>query len=280
MSEILRPSRLCMLLLATALILSQFVILGCCQDSDTINTIDTHSIDTNIDDFNTLMDANSLMPSAGKIASVSSYDQHNVASWGNGAMGLLNNMQTGLILTEEGSVLKSRKITMFSYGSELMQIGDISSLSGRDTLGNEFSSQSENLVNLKDCSFPFAFLSEDLTMLSGDGIGIEDLYSRNLLILPSTYTAADLDMLTLALGGSDNLDVGTIDYSNGILSATGVGDLAKILRAAGFGKVDSSAFDFRKFLEPFFPEEEQVGDGKRCAFQRRSPGLLGCLLVE
>lgn len=262
MSEILR-SHLFMRLLAAVLILSQFVIVGCCQDSDTIKSTDTHSIDTNIDDFNTLMDANSLMPSAGKIASVSSYDQHDVASWGNGAMGLLNNMQTGLTLTEDGSVLKSRKITLFSYGSELMQIGDISSLSGRDTLGNEFDSQSERLVTLKDCSFPFALLSEDLTRLSGDGIGIEDLSSRNLLILPSTYTAGDLDMLTLALGGQDNLDVGTIDYSNGTLSATGFGDITELLHAAGFGKIDSRAFDFRKFLELFIQKEDAADDGNR-----------------
>lgn len=257
MSEILKPSRLCMLLLATALILSQFTILGCGQDSDTIKSADTHSIDTNIDDFDTLTNANSLMPSAGKIASVSSFDQHNVISFGNGAMGLLNNMETGLTLTEDGSVLKSRKIAMFSYGSDLMQIGDISSLSARDTLGNEFSSQSERLVTLENLNLPFALLSEDLTRISGDGVGIEGLSSKNLLVLPDTYAADYLDRLTMAFGGPDSIDITTFKYAGGTLDAAGFDDLSKTLHAAGFGNFNLIAFDFSKYLELFFPKEPE-----------------------
>jgi hypothetical protein len=246
-----------MLLLATALILSQFTILGCGQDSDTINSVDTHSIDTNIDDFNTLSNANSLIPSAGKIASVSSFDQHNVISFGNGAMGLLNNMETGLTLTEDGSVLKSRKIAMFSYGSDLMQIGDIQSLSARDTLGNEFSSQSERLVTLENLNLPFALLSEDLTRISGDGIGIEDLSSKNILLLPDTYAADYLDRLTLAFGGPDSIDITTFKYAGGTLDAAGFDDLSKTLHAAGFGNFNLIAFDFSKYLALFFPKEPE-----------------------
>jgi hypothetical protein len=205
MSEILKSSRLYPLLLATALILSQFIILGCC-DSDSIGDIGT------LNNLNTISDANSLIPATGSIASVGSFDKHSVVSYGNGPMGLASNLETGLTQTDDGSVLKSRNLAMLSYGSELMNINDFSSLSGTDTLGNEFGTQSEKTVTLKNCIYPFALMKEDLTTVSGDGTGISDA-SKTLLILPDAYSAADLAMFNNAFGDSGNFNVKTLKYT-------------------------------------------------------------------
>jgi hypothetical protein len=257
MSEILKTSRLCMLLLATALILSQFMMLGCCQISDADGT----NIDTTINDFNTITDMTGQV-SAGKIASITSLDKRFITSFGDGEMGLINNMKTDLSLDTDGSILKSRKVAMFSYGSDLMNIGDISGFSGRDIQGNEFSMESERLVTLKDCSFPFALLSEDLTRLSSDGSGIEDLYLKNVLLLPDTYTAEDLDKFTLALGGADKYDFRTFTLGiNGTLSGAGFNDIDKMLSSAGFGTSNLMPFDFGEFLKLFLPKDS--GDKSR-----------------
>ena len=198
-----------MLSLATALILSQFIILSCCQNSD----INSDDIDTAINDFNSLMDTNSLVPSMGKLASASTLDERSIVSSGNGAMGLLNNMKTGLTQADDGSVLKSRKASLLSYGSDLMVIKDFSRLSGSDTNGNEYSSQSEREITLKDCDYPFALMSEDLTKLSGDG-SIENVYSNTDVLLPDTSSPEDLDMFTNAFGKSGNINIRMFNLSN------------------------------------------------------------------
>jgi hypothetical protein len=76
-------------------------------------------------------------------------------------MGLTNNLETSLTLNGDGSILKSRNLAMLSYGSELMNINDFSSLTSRDTLGNEFGTQSENTVTLMNCIYPFALIKAD-----------------------------------------------------------------------------------------------------------------------
>lgn len=199
MSEILKPSRICMLLLATALILSQFIILGCCQNSD----FNSDNINT---DLNSLTDTNSLVPGMGKLASASTLDERSIVASGNGAMGLLNNMKTGLTQADDGSIWKSRKASLLSYGSDLMVIKDFSRLSGSDTNGNEYSSESEREITLKDCDYPFALMNEDLTKLSSDG-GIENVYSNTNVLLPDTSSPEDLEMFNNAFGKSGNINI-------------------------------------------------------------------------
>jgi hypothetical protein len=208
MSDISKLSRMHMLFLATALVLSQFIILGCC-DSDIGAT-------------------NSLIPVTGSIASIGSFDKYGVASFGNGPMGLASNLQTGLTQTNDGSILKSRNLAMLSYGSELLNINDFSSLAGIDTLGNEFSTQSEKTVTLKNCNYPFALMKEDLTTVSGDGTNINDA-SKTLLLLPDAYSADDLAMFTSAFGDSGSFNIQTFKYTfdiNAFLSEVGSTDLS------------------------------------------------------
>jgi hypothetical protein len=142
-------------------------------------------------------------------------------------MGLATNLETGLTQTNDGSVLKSRNLAMLSYGSELMNINDFSSLTGTDTLGNEFGTQSEKTVTLKNCIYPFALMKEDLTTVSGDGTNINDA-SKTLLLLPDTYSADDLAMFTSAFGGSDDFNIKTFKYTldiNRFLKEVGSMDL-------------------------------------------------------
>ncbi len=196
-------------MLAVALILSQFIILGCCDSDADISNINTGSIDTNTYDYNldTITDSNSLTPTTDSLWSVGSFDKHSVASFSNGAMGLSNDMETYLTPQEDGSVLKSRKITMISFGSELMTIGDISSFTGQDMLGNEFGTGSESVITLKNCVFPFALVKEDLVMLSAGGIGMNDAGSRTLLLLPDVYTADEAAILGQILGTGSITDI-------------------------------------------------------------------------
>ena len=233
MSEILKSSRLYPLLLATALVLSQFIILGCCDS------------DTGIGDIGTLTNLNTIsdtIPATGSIASVGSIDKHSVVSYGNGPMGLASNLETELTQTDDGSVLKSRNLAMLSYGSELMNINEFSSLSGTDTLGNEFGTLFEKTVTLKDCVYPFALMKEDLTKISGDGSGISDA-SKTLLILPDTYSAADLDMFSNAFGDSGVLNIQTLKYTFDIkafFDEVGLFDLSAEFNMTGaFGQLSA-----------------------------------------
>ncbi len=210
MSDISKLSRMHMLFIATALILSQFVILGCCDSDISAANIDT--IDNSLNNLNTISDSNNLMPATGSIASIGSFDKYGVASFGNGPMGLASNLQTGLTQTNDGSILKSRNLAMLSYGSELMNINDFSSLAGTDTLGNEFGTQSENTVTLKNCNYPFALMKEDLTTVSGDGTNLNDA-SKTLLLLPDAYSADDLAMFTSAFGDSGSFNIKTFKYT-------------------------------------------------------------------
>lgn len=208
MSKILRLSRLHMLFIATALILSQLIILGCC-DSE----LGTTSDDNSFNNLNTILDTNGLTPATGSIASVGSIDKYGVVSFGNGPMGLASDLQTGLTQNNDGSVLKSRNLAMLSYGSELLNLNEFSSLTGSDTLGNEFGTQSENTATLKNCIYPFALIQEDLTTISSDGTGIGDTYSKTLLLLPDAYSAADLAMFTSAFGDSSSFNIKMFKYT-------------------------------------------------------------------
>jgi hypothetical protein len=148
-------------------------------------------------------------------------------------MGLTNNLETSLTLNGDGSILKSRNLAMLSYGSELMNINDFSSLTSRDTLGNEFGTQSENTVTLMNCIYPFALIKEDLTTISSDGTGIGDIQSKTLLFLPDAYSADDLAMFTTAFGDSGSFDIQMFKYTfdiNGFFNDVGLFDL----KAAGF----------------------------------------------
>ena len=226
MSDISKLSWVHMLFIATAVILSQFVILGCCDSDISAANIDT--TDNGLNNFNTLSDTNGLMPATGSIASIGSFDKYGVASFGNGPMGLSSGLQTGLTQTDDVSVLKSRNLAMLSYGSELMNINDFSSLTGTDTLGNQFGTQSEKTVTLKNCIYPFALMKEDLTTVSGDGTNINDA-SKTLLLLPDAYSADDLAMFTSAFGNSGDFNIKTFKYTfdiNAFLAEVGSTDLS------------------------------------------------------
>lgn len=277
MSEILKSSRLYPLLLATALVLSQFIILGCCDSDTGIGDIGT------LNNLNTISDT---IPATGSIASFGSIDKHSVASYGNGPMGLASNLETELTQTDDGSVLKSRNLAMLSYGSELMNMNDFSSLSGTDTLGNEFSTQSENTVTLKNCVYPFALMKEDLTKISGDGTGISDT-SKTLLILPDAYSAADLAMFNNAFGDSGNFYVKTLKYTFDIkafFDEVGLFNLSTEFNIKGsFGQLSAVINEDIKITQEMIRKKQSEDEAAKEPYdpnQRDSNGGVTCYWTE
>jgi len=74
-------------------------------------------------------------------AYLGSYDSRTVASYGNGTMELFNMMDNNLGLGLDGTLQKTHNAALYSRGSELLTIDEITSFSGYDLLGNQYSSR-------------------------------------------------------------------------------------------------------------------------------------------
>ena len=190
-----------------------------------MSSADSNSININIDNLNTVTDINSLKPASGKIESVGSFDKHSVASYSNGVMGLSNEMESYLTPDEDGSIIKSRKTTLLSFGSELMEIGDVYRFSGRDTLGNEFSTGSQSSITLKNCVFPFAVIREDLTKLSDENLLFDEIDSKTCLLLPDMFSPEELNLFSAAFGDAGRPQIKIFKYDsdlNAMFSGLGI----------------------------------------------------------
>jgi hypothetical protein len=154
-----------------------------------------------------------------------SLDQHYVISQGDGTLGLANQLVSSLVQAEDGSIIKSRKTAMFSFGSELLNIVDTTNLIGTDALGGTLNAQFEKTITLKNYVYPFAMIREDLIALSSEGLETKDIGSTTTLILPDLYTSDEVASLVSALGESGTVDLQTIGFDP---EMTDLSDFSKI----------------------------------------------------
>ncbi len=153
------------------------------------------------------------IPELSDISYISSQDVQNIASYGNGPMSLFSGMDTSLVFGEDGTLEKSRKTSLFSAGSELMEINEISWLSGQDSFGNDFNYGYEQFTTLNDASFPFAVLREDLTKVSGTSMNLDESTSMTYLLLYDDFSANyDTSALQMAFGNSSEMMIKTFKY--------------------------------------------------------------------
>jgi len=148
---------------------------------------------------------------------IHSIDTQNIASYGNGTMGLFNNMETSLSYGEDGFLEKSRKTSLLTFGTEMMDIFEASNLTGIDEIGNIYNYGWERTATLKDVSFPFAVMRDDLVRLSDQNLSVEGYNSKTFLLLPEGYESVesvyDLDALNATFGDSSQIEIKTFKYN-------------------------------------------------------------------
>lgn len=211
MSHILKFSRSYLLLIASALLLAFVPGTGSCQ-SDIIDTdIDDMDINMNMD----IINLDGLTSEDNNLKDITSIDQLTVASYSNGDMGLLTQMQTACWFEEDGTLEKSRKTSMFSFGSDLLEMMETSSFTGLDELGNEYSYVYEKSTTLKDFSYPFALIQDDILKLSGNDLSLLGFDSNKYILLSGDISTSDLNTLSEAFGGlgSNQIKYFKIDQS-------------------------------------------------------------------
>lgn len=148
------------------------------------------------------------IPDTSDMKFINSQDMQNIASFSNGPMGLWSKLNTSITFGDDGSMQKTRNSGLFSYGSELMEINEMSwlTLTDKDELGIEYYSDGYNInTTLKDAKFPFAVLRSDLTTLSGENYSLVNSDSMTYLLLYDEFsTNYDLDALKMVFGNSSD----------------------------------------------------------------------------
>jgi len=158
----------------------------------------------------------------GKLESVSSFDKHDVISYGDGTMGLAGDFITQLTRGEDGSIEKSSKTGMFSFGSKLMEINDISSFTAKDDQGHEYTTGLEKSVTLTNFDDPFILIKGDLVKISDVGSGVGSSSSEKYIFVPDTVSSDTINLLNEAFDSSDT-QVKTFKYDD---------DLTKLFKEA------------------------------------------------
>lgn len=259
MSEILKHSGL-YLLLAISLIssLSLDVVAGDSEEDITSNntTALDDFFDTDIEIENGIIDENSMdiaaiidedptdsttaidieriidptiFRDAGHIAYMGSFDKRTVSSYSDGSMALGNQMESAFEMAENG-ITKTHKAITISYGSELLQMEEISKFAGYDTFGNEFSANYGKFTTLKNFDFPFALIRDDEIAISGEDLSIKKTQAETILVIPDWIDTDSLDKIKSALGSSADikevkytLGADSLDLTPFFLSATEAG---------------------------------------------------------
>ncbi len=203
-------------MIASALLLAFLPGMGSCQ---------SEIIDANIDDIDAninmgIVNTESLTPAGDNLKKITSNDELSVSSYSNGDMGLLTQMQTACWFEEDGSLDKSRKTTMFSFGSDLLEMIETSSFTGLDEQGNEYGYMYEKSTTLKDFSYPFALIQDDILKLSGEDLTFLGLDSNKYILLTDEISANDLNTLSDAFGGLSSDQIKHFKYDQSLTSAS------------------------------------------------------------
>ncbi len=230
MSEILKHSGL--YLLAILLISSLAIDVVSGQDSPSNNTtksdeddgieliddsISMAFIDDDLIDLPQTIDIEniiepSIIRDSGNIAYMGSFDKRIINSYSDGSMGLGDQMQNAFELVDS-EISKTRKTTTISYGSDLLEIEEISNFAGYDISGNKFSANYGKFTTLKNFDFPFAIIRDDEMTISGEDLSIEKTQSEITLLIPDWIKPDSLNEIKSALGSS--ADIKEISYMMG-----------------------------------------------------------------
>ncbi|HON35535.1 MAG TPA: hypothetical protein PLY52_04390 [Methanothrix sp.] len=202
MSQIFRISRPFILMAALITLAGLFMESCSCQE-------DFYFTNAEDDDgfyFETMMP----IDEPADALTISSKDIHSVSSFSNSPMGLWSMMNTA-ILTEDGTIKKSRNYGLISYGSELMQIFDYSWLTIEDGLGGERYNDGYVIdTTLHKAVLPFAVLREDsLTLTDLVNVNNETMSSisvTKLLLYEDFYKSYDISALNEAFGNSSTVE--------------------------------------------------------------------------
>lgn len=136
--------------------------------------------------------------------SVYSWDRNLVSAYGNDDMGLFKNMKTALSQTDS-SIDKLRKVSMFTFGANKLDIADTSILNAQDNMNNMMSTGFERYSTLTDKNgmMPFGLIAEDFETLSTEGLGQGlsqgMLNTKITLILPDTFDPVKADKFVAQL---------------------------------------------------------------------------------
>ena len=91
-------------------------------------------------------------------------------------------------------------------------------MTGIDEMGNIYDYGWERSATLKDVSFPFAVMRDDLVRLSDQNLSEEGYYSKTFLLLPEGFESVyDLGTLNATFGNSSVIEIKTFKYDYGAL---------------------------------------------------------------
>lgn len=196
------------------------------------------------DDFIDLGDTDAL--DLGNYAYLGSYDSRTVASYGNNNLSLSNMMENSLWSSLDGTLQKTHNTAMYSDGSELLSIYEITAFSGYDLLGNQYSSRKETSVDLSNFNFPFILLSSEIILLDADDLDWQSTQTENYLLLPEM--SDDLySQISDVLANTGSTKIITFDETTDPMAA---------LQSAGFNLSQFFGEDkMDEFMEPLRNEE-------------------------
>lgn len=166
------------------------------------------------------------IPDTSGLMYIDTYDQQMIFSYGNDDLGLISGLTTELILGDDGAIEKTRKMGIFSWGSEFMEISEVSWLYGigldDDVL---FSYGYDQSIILEDTLFPFVVIRDDMMKLSEINLELVDSSSITYLYLCDDFSSNyNIDALTSAfgtLGDADALQIKYFTYDLDLYNLTG-----------------------------------------------------------
>lgn len=163
MSQVFRFSGSYLLLITTVLVIGLSLEIGTCQDLDDWSEFTS---DEGVDGIEVSSDSD---PSdqLEQFTNVNSQDFQTILASSNGPLGLWSGLKTDFIPAEDGTLLKSRKAGLFTYGSDLLKIDQYSWMSLEDENGYMYDKEAFAQTNtLKGAKYPFVMYREDLTSIS------------------------------------------------------------------------------------------------------------------
>ena len=178
MSQVFRFSRSFILMMAIILLAVLSSQIGLCQTSKTDIREDFVAKDYEQDEPMIDQDLD-LGFNEGELdmlgmTTINSQDVQNIFAKSSGPVGLWSGLKTDIMFGEDGSILKSRKAGVFTYGSEILQIDEITKLSiknDEEFFYYDFDQTSEifDLSNtMTSSNYPFVFFRENLTKIFYD----------------------------------------------------------------------------------------------------------------
>lgn len=199
MSQVAKLSGSLLLSMTIILLMGLSLQTGLCQQLNSTPQInDTSIVETPEIPAFLLEDT----PDTFNLKDINAFDKQMILSYGNDDMGLISGLTTELIFGDDGTIDKSRKMGIFSWGSELMEINEVSWLYGTGFGDDElFRYGYDNTTILEDTPFPFVVIRDDLMKLSDTKLNLVDSTSNTYLYLYEDFeTDYNINALNAAFG--------------------------------------------------------------------------------